>query len=149
MDLQEPTKKMSKSSESEAGTIFLFDDPATITRKIRRAVTDADDSDDAVRYDPVTKPGVSNLLELLAVATDRTPSEVAEEYTRYGPLKNDAAEAVVSLVTPIQERYRDLAADPGAVTAILGAGAAKANKVADATLAAASDAIGLMPPVAP
>ncbi len=149
MDLQEPTKKMSKSSESEAGTIFLFDDPATIIRKIRRAVTDADDSDDAVRYDPVAKPGVSNLLELLAVATDRTPSEVAEEYTRYGPLKNDAAEAVVSLVTPIQERYRDLAADPGAVTAILGAGAAKANKVADATLAAASDAIGLMPPVAP
>ncbi len=65
MDLQEPDKKMSKTSESPQGTIGLFDDPKTIERKIKRAVTDTDDGPDAVRYDPVAKPGVSNLLELL------------------------------------------------------------------------------------
>jgi tryptophanyl-tRNA synthetase len=146
MDLQEPTKKMSKSSESEAGTVFLFDDPAVITRKIKRAVTDADDGDGAVRYDPVGKPGVSNLLELLATATDRTPVEVAEDYHRYGPLKADTAEAVVALVSPIQDRYRELADDPAGITAVLARGAAQAGKVASATAAAAYDAVGLVPP---
>jgi tryptophanyl-tRNA synthetase len=146
MDLQEPTRKMSKSSESEAGTLFLFDDPSVITRKIKRAVTDADDSDDAVRYDPVAKPGVSNLLELLATATGRTPVEVADDYRRYGPLKADTAEAVVALVTPIQDRYRELVADPAGVTAVLARGAQQAGKVAAATAAAAYDAVGLIPP---
>jgi tryptophanyl-tRNA synthetase len=143
MDLQEPTRKMSKSSESEAGTLFLFDDPTVISRKIRRAVTDADQT---VRYDPVAKPGVSNLLELLATATGRTPVEVADGYQQYGPLKIDTAEAVVALVTPIQERYRELVADPAGITAVLARGAQQANKVASATAAAAYDAVGLIPP---
>ena len=76
MDLQEPDKKMSKTGESPQGTIGLFDDPETIERKVKRAVTDTDDGPDAVRYDPVAKPGVSNLLEILAAVQGRKPSEV-------------------------------------------------------------------------
>ena len=77
MDLQDPNKKMSKSSESPQGTIGLFDDPATIERKIRRAVTDTDTGPDAVRYDPAAKPGVANLLAILAAIQGRRPEEVA------------------------------------------------------------------------
>jgi tryptophanyl-tRNA synthetase len=101
MDLQYPDKKMSKSTESTQGIIGLFDDPKTIERKVKRAVTDADDSPDAVRYDPVAKPGVSNLLELLATIQGRRPEDVAGDYTRYGPLKADLAAAVISVVEPL------------------------------------------------
>jgi tryptophanyl-tRNA synthetase len=146
MDLQEPARKMSKSSESPAGTVFLLDDAATITRKITRAVTDTDSGDDAVRYDPAAKPGVSNLLELLAAATGRPPAEVAAGYTRYGPLKADTAEAVVALLAPIQERYHVLASDPGVVSKVLTTGAERAREVARPTLAAAYEAIGLLAP---
>jgi tryptophanyl-tRNA synthetase len=143
MDLQNPTAKMSKSAENHNGTIFLLDDPATITRKIGRAVTD---NDNTVQYDPVAKPGVSNLLELLAITTDRTPVEVAEGYSQYGPLKVDTAAAVIALIEPIQKRYRELAADPSYVTKVLAVGAARAREVAAPTLAAAYQAIGLLPP---
>ncbi len=137
---------MSKSSDSPQGTIFLFDDPKVIERKVKRAVTDADDSDDAVRYDPAAKPGVSNLLDILGSITDRSPDAVAEGYSRYGPLKADTAEAVIDLLSPIQARYRDLAADPGTVTKVLRAGAERANEVASVTAARAEAAIGLVPP---
>jgi tryptophanyl-tRNA synthetase len=146
MDLQEPTMKMSKTATSTQGTIFLLDEPATIERKVRRAVTDTDSSDDAVRYDPDDKPGVSGLVELLATATGREPAEVATGYSRYGPLKADTAEAVVELVRPIQQRYRELADDPGAVVDVLRVGAAKAEAVASVTYARARDAIGLLAP---
>ncbi|HLY83182.1 MAG TPA: tryptophan--tRNA ligase, partial [Acidimicrobiales bacterium] len=109
MDLQQPRSKMSKSAESVQGVVMLLDEPSVIERKIKRAVTDADTGDDAVRYDPVSKPGVSNLIELLALTTGRTPQEVAAGYTRYGPLKADTAAAVIETVRPIQERYRSLA----------------------------------------
>ena len=145
MDLVEPTEKMSKSAASAAGTIFLLDDPAAIERKIKRAVTDADDSDDAVRYDPEAKPGVSNLLDLLATVTGRTPTDVADDYRRYGPLKADTAAAVIDLLSPIQQRYRDLAADPGAITDILETGAEAARTAAAPTVARAYEAIGLSP----
>ena len=146
MDLQEPTRKMSKSADSPQGTIGLFDDPKEIERKIKRAVTDADDGPGAVRYDPVAKPGVSNLLELLATIEGRPPQKVAEGYSQYGPLKADVARAVISVVEPIQEAYRKWDGDPGAVTDVLRTGASKARGVASNTLARAYDAVGLVAP---
>ena len=97
MDLQDPTSKMSKSATSDAGLVYLMDEPAAIMKKFKRAVTD---SDSEVRYDRAAKPGVSNLLEILAVATGRTPEQAAEGYTQYGPLKTDAGEAVVAMLAP-------------------------------------------------
>jgi tryptophanyl-tRNA synthetase len=141
-DLQEPRRKMSKSAESPQGTILVLDDPATIERKVRRAVTD---SGTEVVYDPERKPGVSNLLTILAAATGRTPEECAAGYDRYGPLKADTAAAVIEFLRPLRERYATLAADPGEVAAILAKGAAKAQEVAARTLARAKSAMGLLP----
>ncbi|HLH47131.1 MAG TPA: tryptophan--tRNA ligase [Acidimicrobiales bacterium] len=146
MDLQEPTRKMSKSADSPQGTIGLLDDPATIERRIKRAVTDADGGPDAVRYDPEAKPGVSALLELLAAATGRDPRTVAEGYHRYGDLKADVAAAVLDLLIPIQRRHRELMDDPGAVHKVLRQGAEEADEVASATLRRAMDAMGLLRP---
>jgi tryptophanyl-tRNA synthetase len=145
MNLQEPDRKMSKTAGSPQGVIGLMEDPRDIERKVKRAVTDADDGPDAVRYDPVAKPGVSNLLELLATIEGATPAEVASRYDRYGPLKADLAAAVVAVIEPIQSRYRELAADPGHVQSVLAAGAKRAGAVAAATLKRAYDAIGLLP----
>jgi tryptophanyl-tRNA synthetase len=145
MDLQRPTAKMSKSAESDQGVIMLLDPPAVIEHKIKRAVTDADTGDASVRYDPATKPGVSNLLELLGLATDRPPPEVAASYTQYGPLKADTAAAVVESLRPIQERYQVLAADPTIAEKALAQGAEKAQAVASGTLRRARNAIGLLP----
>ena len=141
MDLQHPERKMSKSVNSPLGTILLLDPPAEIERKVKKAVTDTDGE---VRYDPGAKPGLSNLIELLAVATDRSPTQVAEGYQRYGDLKGDLAEALVALLAPVQERRARLAADPGAVGALLATGADKARAVASATYHRAAGAIGLL-----
>jgi tryptophanyl-tRNA synthetase len=142
MDLQDPTRKMSKSSESPQGTVLVLEDPAVIARKITRAVTDAGSE---VRYDPDEKPGVANLLSLLGAATGRTPDEAAEGYTQYGPLKADTAEAIVELLRPLQARYRELTADPGALSTLLARGAEKAQAMAAPTLARAKDRLGLAP----
>jgi tryptophanyl-tRNA synthetase len=142
MDLQEPTRKMSKTEESPQGVILLLEDPAGIERKIRRAVTDTETE---VRYDPEAKPGVSNLLALLAAATGDDPAELAARYQGYGALKADCAQAVVELLRPVQARYAELAADPAAVTALLARGADKARDTAAATLARARRAVGLLP----
>ncbi len=142
-DLQEPTMKMSASSASLAGTVLLLDPPADIERKIKRAVTDTESE---VRYDPGAKPGVSNLLTILGAATSRTPEDVASGYTQYGSLKADTAAAVVELLLPVQERYRELTGDPAGTAALLEKGAAKARVVASATLARAKDAVGLLAP---
>jgi tryptophanyl-tRNA synthetase len=142
MDLQEPTKKMSKSVDSPQGTVLVLEDPASVERKIKRAVTDAGND---VAYDPAAKPGVSNLLELLAITTGRTPTEAAAGYTQYGPLKADTAAAVVEFLRPVRERFEELSADPAGVAAVLDKGAAKAESIAAATVARAKDAIGLLP----
>ena len=97
MDLQHPERKMSKSVNSPLGTIGMLDDPAEIDRKVRKAVTDTDGD---VRYDPAAKPGLSNLLDLLAAATDRRPADVAAGYSRYGDLKKDLSDALVELLRP-------------------------------------------------
>jgi tryptophanyl-tRNA synthetase len=143
MDLQDPTIKMSKSRSSPQGKIDLLEPPESITRKIKRAVTD---NDAEVRYDREAKPGVANLLDLLAVATGTTPAEAAKGYEQYGPLKADTAEAVVEFLRPVQERFADLSQDPAHVKDVLRGGAEKAGGVAAATFDRARRAVGLLPP---
>src|SRR5436190_866519 len=109
-DLQEPANKMSKSADSPRGTVMVFDPPEVIEKKVKRAVTDPQTN---VRYDPEHKPGVSNLLTILAVSTGRTPEELADEYTEYGPLKTDTAAALVEFLRPVRERYTELAEGGG------------------------------------
>ena len=132
---------MSKSADSPQGTILVLEDLGGVAKKIKRAVTDTDDE---VRYDPVAKPGVSNLLSILGAATGRTPEACADDYHQYGPLKADTADAVVALLEPIQARFAELAADPRGTQAILAAGAAKAQAIAAPTLARAKTALGLL-----
>lgn len=119
MDLQDPTRKMSKSIESPQGTVLMLDDP--------------------------TKPGVSNLLGILAAATGEDPHVLAGRYQQYGPLKADTAAAVVALLEPVQARYRQLIADPGELAAIAAKGADKARAIAGVTLQRARDRLGLLP----
>jgi tryptophanyl-tRNA synthetase len=140
MDLQDPTRKMSKSIDSPQGTVLMLDEPATIEKKFKRAVTD---NDGDVRFDPIAKPGVSNLLSILAAATDTTPDDLAGQYAQYGPLKADTASAVVELLRPIQERFRELVTDPAALQALVAQGAEQAQAVAAVTLARAHRAVGL------
>ena len=142
MDLQEPTNKMSKSGDGEAGIVYLLDDPAAIVKKFKRAVTD---SDNEVAFDRERKPGVSNLLEILAAATNESPASIATTYTQYGKLKQDTGEAVAEMLRPIQTRYHELMADPAELSNLLALGKDRASKIAQATLARAHSAIGLYP----
>jgi len=141
-DLQEPTNKMSKTAESPRGTVMVFDPPEVIEKKVKRAVTDPQTN---VRFDPEHKPGVSNLLTILAVSTGRSPEELADEYTEYCPLKSDTASALVEFLRPVRERYEELSKDPGETERILKLGAEKAQQVAGATLARAKEKVGLLP----
>jgi tryptophanyl-tRNA synthetase len=97
-----------------------------------------------VYYDVAKKPGVSSLLDILAAATDRTPQQAAEGYTQYGALKVDTGEAVVALLEPIQQRYRELIDDRGELSRLLRVGSERARVVASATLQRAYDAIGIL-----
>jgi len=142
MDLQDPTAKMSKSTDSDAGLIYLMDDPSAIVKKFKRAVTD---SDGEVRVDREAKPGVTNLLEILAACTGDDPETLAGKYAQYGPLKADTGEAVVELLRPVQQRYRELMDDRGELATLLRRGAGKARSIASVTLQRAYDAIGLVP----
>lgn len=141
MDLQDPTTKMSKSRSSPQGKVLLLEAPEAITKKIKRAVTDTETE---VRFDPVNKPGVSNLLSLLSVATGTAPDKLAEDYEQYGPLKNDAAAAVVEFLRPVRQRFDELSQDPAYVLGVLRDGASKARAVASETYARAAEAIGLL-----
>jgi tryptophanyl-tRNA synthetase len=143
MDLQEPTRKMSKSVSSPLGTVLVLDSPEEIDRKVRKAVTDTETE---VRYDPVHKPGVSNLLELLAASTGGDPDELASGYANYGSLKADVAEALTELLRPVRERFVDLHAQRGYVESVLVEGAGKAGAVAGPTLDRAMRAVGLLAP---
>lgn len=142
MDLQDPTAKMSKSDDNDAGVIYLLDEPAVIEKKFKRAVTD---SDNEVRFDPENKPGVSNLLEILGAATQSDPKKLAAKYSQYGQLKDDAGAAVSAMLAPIAQRYKELMSDRGELQRLLGIGAQRAGVVATATLARAHEAIGLLP----
>jgi tryptophanyl-tRNA synthetase len=142
MDLQDPTTKMSKTADSDAGCVMMMDDLAAVARKFKRAVTD---SDSEVRFDRAAKPGVSNLLEILAVCTNSSPEELAGKYTQYGPLKSDTGEAVAEMLRPIQDRYNELMTDRGELASLLRKGADKAGTVAAATLDRAYTSIGFLP----
>ncbi|MGA1361610.1 MAG: tryptophan--tRNA ligase [Ilumatobacteraceae bacterium] len=144
MDLQDPTSKMSKSSPGDAGIVYLLDEPAAITRKFKRAVTD---SDNEVRYDRSAKPGVSNLLDILSACTGTPAETLAGRYSQYGPLKNDTGEAVVEMLAPIRARWTELMADRGELARLLRIGNDRARGVAADTLARAHRAVGLMPRV--
>jgi tryptophanyl-tRNA synthetase len=143
MDLQHPERKMSKSVDSPLGTIRLLDSDEEITRKVRKAVTDTDGE---MRYDRAAKPGLANLLDLLAAATGRAAVDVAADYKRYGDLKNDVAAALCDLLRPVRERRSELEKDLPYVRGVLARGAAHAHEVAAAKYARAADAIGLLSP---
>jgi len=140
-DLLTPTAKMNKSDPDEAGGVLrILDSPDVLRRKVMRAVTD---SDGQVRHDEVAKPGVKNLLEILGACTGTPPVEVAARYTSYGDLKADTADAVVSLLEPVQSRYLELVADPGSVDKLLSVGRERATASAQPQLDAAMRSIGL------
>ena len=143
MDLQAPTNKMSKSADSPQGTVLVLDPPDVVLRKFKRAVTD---SGSDVVYDPADKPGVANLLSILAAVTGTTPQAAAAGFTQYGALKTATGEAVVEALRPVQERYRALEDDPAEVGRLLAVGAHKARDVAAKTLERAHRNIGLLPP---
>ncbi|MFE4614031.1 tryptophan--tRNA ligase [Streptomyces niveus] len=142
MDLQDPGSKMGKSHESGAGIVYLLDETDVVRKKVMRAVTD---SGREVEYDPVEKPGVANLLEILAACGGGNPTELAGVYDSYGSLKQDTAEAVVELLRPVRARHAQLAADPGQVDQVLKEGAERARGMARPVVDAAYEAIGLLP----
>ena len=141
MDLQHPTNKMSKSADTDSGTILLLDDMKKIEKKIKRAVTDTDGE---VRFDIAEKPGVSNLLSILGAVTDQDPASLASGFEQYGPLKAATAEAVIERLRPIQERFHEFEADPAETQRLLAIGAEKAQEKAAEVLARAKNNLGLL-----
>src|SRR4051794_15059233 len=134
MDLQEPTRKMSTTGGTQEGTVLVLDDPKVVEKKIKRAVTDSDDPP-VIRVDP-GKPGVTNLLEILAAARGTTVAEAQASLDGargYGDLKGAVAEAVVSYLAPVRERYDALRADEAGLEQTLAAGAEKARAMASET----------------
>ena len=142
LDLQDPSAKMSKSL-GDAGTVNLLDDPALLARKFRRAVTDPGTE---VRYDPDAKPGVSNLLSILAAVTDRPVANVERDYAGqgYGALKSAVADAVIAFAEPFAKRTAMLLDDPAELDRVLAAGATRAREVAEVTVRAAFDRVGFL-----
>lgn len=142
-DLADPTAKMSKSAATEAGLINLLDEPALSAKKIRAAVTD---SEREIRFDPDTKPGVSNLLRIQAAVTGAEVDALVESYAGrgYGDLKADTADAVVAFVAPVKARVDELMADPAELESVLSAGAARATEASSTTLNRVYDRLGFL-----
>jgi tryptophanyl-tRNA synthetase len=143
MDLQEPTNKMATTGGTAQGTILIVDEPDVIRRKFKSAVTD---SGREVRHDRDEKPGVSNLIEIMSVATGESIADIESRYdgSGYGQFKEDVGEAVVGLLVPIQERYRALRSDDRELQRLLAIGAEKARKEADPTLERMYDVMGFV-----
>lgn len=142
MDLQEPTSKMGKSEQVRtAGIVYLLDEPEVVRKKVMRAVTDGGSE---VVHDREARPGVANLLDVLAACVGGDPERLAEGYASYGALKGDVADAVVELLRPLRERHAELAADPSYVDAVLLAGAERARGLAKPRVDAAYRAVGLL-----
>jgi tryptophanyl-tRNA synthetase len=147
MDFQHPEKKMSTTGGSEEGTIHVLDEPKTIEKKVKRAVTDPEDPPRIVRAPE--KPGVSNLIDVLAVARGQKPEEIEREMASargYGDLKTATAAAVIDMLAPVRERYGPLREDEAALEEILAAGAEKARAIASQTLADVRRVMGVGPP---
>ena len=144
MNLQDPTSKMGKSDDSGPGIVYLLDEPEVVRKKVLRAVTD---SGSDVVYDREARPGIANLLEILAACEGKDPEALSGAYTSYGALKKDTAEAVVEVLRPVQERHKALCADPGYVDGVLRAGAERARGMSRPFVDSAYRAIGLLPAV--
>lgn len=146
MSLQEPAKKMSKSDDNPNNYVGLLEDPKKITKKIKRAVTDSDEQA-RIFFDPVEKPGVSNLLSILSAATGQSIEDLVPQYEdkMYGHLKKDVAEAVVTMLEPIQQRYNEMRNAPDFLQSVMKQGADKARKQAAETLANVYRAVGFVP----
>ncbi|WP_314411099.1 tryptophan--tRNA ligase [Streptomyces sp. DSM 40484] len=143
-DLQDPAIKMSKSASTPKGLINLLDEPKATAKKVKSAVTD---TDTVIRFDPVEKPGISNLLGIYSTLTGTGIAELEQKYAGkgYGALKTDLAEVMVDFVTPFRERTQQYLDDPETLDSILAKGAEKARAVAAETLAQAYDRVGFLP----
>lgn len=142
-DLQDPTAKMSKSAASDAGVVWLLDEPARTAKKIRSAVTDTGRE---IRFDRGEKPGVSNLLTILSAFEGTAVPALEERYAGrgYGDLKKDVAEVVTGVFEPVRARTLELLDDPAELDRVLAGNAARAEERADAMLARVYDAVGLV-----
>jgi tryptophanyl-tRNA synthetase len=143
-DLQDPTRKMSTTGSTEAGTLYVLDQPAAIVKKFRRAVTD---SGTEIRRAP-DKPGVSNLIDIYAAVRGVAPEAVEAEFAGaqgYGAFKTAVGEAVAEALAPVRERYAELRPDEDSLERLLAAGADKARAIASATLADVRDVMGVGP----
>ncbi len=147
MSLQEPTKKMSKSDDNPNNVIRLLEDPKSIVKKIKRAVTDSDNPP-VIAYDWEHKPGVSNLLELMSSATGHSVEDLVEHFRgqMYGTFKSEVADAIVAMVEPIQQRYQEIRGDETYLRQILAKGADKARQIARPTLELVYSKIGFVLP---
>jgi tryptophanyl-tRNA synthetase len=145
MDLQEPDRKMSTTGGTAQGTVGMLDPPETIAKKFRAAVTD---SGRDVVHDPEAKPGVSNLIEIMHVATGEPIDAIEARYDGhgYGGFKQDVGEAVIALLEPIRQRYVELRADPDELRRLLAAGAEKAREESATTLATMYERMGFVTP---
>jgi tryptophanyl-tRNA synthetase len=143
-DLQEPDRKMSTTGSTEAGTVYVLDEPDAIRRKFKRAV--ADSGRDIIRAED--KPGISNLIEIMAVVRGLSPDEIEREFegSGYGDFKAAVAEAVIEWLAPVRERYDELRPDESRLEEILAAGAEKARAIASATMVDVRAAMGVGPP---
>ncbi|WP_405777960.1 tryptophan--tRNA ligase [Streptomyces sp. NBC_00859] len=143
-DLQDPSAKMSKSAASPKGLISLLDEPKVSVKKVKSAVTD---TETVIRYDPVAKPGVSNLLTINSTLTGTSIADLEQQYEgkMYGALKTDLAEIVADFVTPFRARTQEYLDDPETLDSLLAKGAEKARTVAAETLAQTYERMGLLP----
>jgi tryptophanyl-tRNA synthetase len=143
-DLQHPTAKMSKSSESPAGLINILDNPKQAAKKIKSAVTD---DGTEIRFDRESKPGISNLLTIYSTLTGKSIAQLEQEYQgkMYGHLKVDLADVVVETLAPVQARAQELLDDPAELDRLLARGAQKARSIASATLADVYSKVGFLP----
>jgi tryptophanyl-tRNA synthetase len=144
MDLQEPVRKMSTTSGTPQGTIYMLDPPDAVSRKFKTAVTD---SGREVRR-AADKPGISNLIEIMSMASGEPMEAIEDRYDGqgYGVFKNAVAESVIALLAPIQQRYQDLRADLGELGRILSYGAERARAASMPTLAAMYERMGFVAP---
>ncbi|MDX1302582.1 tryptophan--tRNA ligase [Photobacterium sp.] len=146
MSLQDPLKKMSKSDDNRNNVIGLLEDPKSITKKIKRAVTDSEDPARIV-FDIANKPGVSNLMGIMSGVTGKSLDQIEAEYAdkMYGHLKKDTAEAVVAMVEPLQARYKEYREDRAFLDQVMSAGAEKASARASVVLKKVYEAVGFVP----
>jgi tryptophanyl-tRNA synthetase len=144
-DLQDPSAKMSKSASAPQGIVDVLEDPASVRKKIGRAVTDMGSE---VRFDEAEKPGVTNLLRIYAALTGTPVPELENRYAGagYGGFKKDLAEVVVDALAPVRERTEQMLADAAELDRLLADGAARAREVASATMAQVRERVGFLPP---